>query len=1147
MLLFIIYISILGLPPHLTAQELSLYFNHYTNENGLSQNSARCIAQDSSGFIWIGTEEGLNRFDGYEFSHFYKNNNKFSSDYITDLFVDKTNRLWIGTWGGVNCYDLKEKKTYSFMQDNKEGSLTSNTITDIFIDSDNYIWIGTLDGLNKSLKPLDSLKNIADLAFYTFYNTKSNKYIVDNYIKLIKEDENNNIWVASSKGINRYDKKTGKFEKYIFPETADINTIAFNKKGKIWIGTNSDLYSFDIEKKKFETCKNNELFKGYKGTNRILSLLTDDNGGLYVGTNNIGIIYFKQGAQKYHHFQKKDNNIHSLQSKQINDLFIDKSNNLFVAGSQGLDIAKINNTPFGLNKCTPITGNKALSTNVRSVCCPDKQTLWLSFKGQGLAKYDRKTQKFKNYFFEKIHTKYPISIKTIYQIDKTNFLLGTTNNGLFHFNTQTGEIKQFKKNDKDSTSISSNRIFFITKDKNGIYWIGTQDSGLNRFDLAKSTFKRYLPNKKDNKSIGHLIVPHIFIDSKENMWVATFGGGLNLYNKKTDNFTRFVHNENNTESISSDYVTHIFEDADGVLWIGTDSGLNRFNQEQGSFIRYKNKDSLINEFIYAILEDNKSNLWLSTNNGLFCFNKKNKNFINYDIGYGLQNNEFDINSACKTPDSLLFFGGISGYNLFNPDSILNSSFEPTIGFIKFQLFYEEVQIGKTYNNEIVLNKSINNTDTIYLNYKNNQLSFEFTAFDYTKPSSIKYFVRLKGFNDSWHKVPATKRNVSYTNLNPGTYTLQIRASNANGFWSSKLKTLTIIIKTPFWQSWWFISLIILSFLLLIYFIFHLRTLYLVKQKKELETLVKERTKIIEQKNELLTNQKEALRLQAEELRSITDQLKDLNVGLEKQIASRTTDLNSALERAEDAQKLISSFLSNMSHELRTPMNAISGFTQLIMDVDLPSTKKQKYGKIINENIDTLITLVENVMNVAKLHTDQYELVSKTFYLPGLCNEIYNELNNNSSLKKKNVAFIFLPNNIPCINIHSDPKAFRHIIFNILENALKYTENGKVEFSCNCTGMENPNKIYEPKKDSTSPVLSIIVNDTGLGIKKEDQQNIFNVFHKVEHNQNKLFRGTGLGLDLVKNLTDRLYGQIKLESELNKGTKVSISIPLSRKD
>lgn len=1142
-----IFVFFIFVKVQIKSQETTLYFSHFTNKNGLSQNSVHCIAQDSTGYVWLGTEDGLNRFDGYEFAHFHEDGTKagnLSSDYITDLAFDNSNRLWIATWNGLNRYQQETETFHAYLhRPNETGSLVSNTVYQVFVDTENYIWAGTDKGVSRSKKPLNNTKSDS-LGFVLYTANSTQNRLIDNLIKAIGEDQDKNVWIASSMGLNKVNTKSGKTASFLLPDTKkgnEIYTIAIVDK-KIWVATRMGLYLFDTTLGKFHSYTGTAFFKENKARNQIVSLLPDDKDGLYIGTKNIGLIYYNIAQNSYKQYYKQNDRPNSIQNRQISDMLIDKSGNLFLVGLNGLDIAQIETYPFGLNSCQRTKDKKLLSPTVLSAYCQNKNFIWLGFQQQGLALYNRKTHQFKNFSFEKLNNGRQISVKVICPVDTKNLLLGTSENGLLVFDTQTEQVQQYK----DSFGISSNNILSVTKGKNNSYWIGTKGGGLKHFDLKTGRFKIYLPETNNKNSLGHSIVTHVFVDSKGRVWVATFGGGLNLFNEKTGKFTRYRHDIKDKNSISSNNVTHIFEDSKGILWIGTASGLNKFNPEKGSFVSYKDKDGLSNGFVYAILEDDKLNLWLSTNYGIFKFNKSTEKFTNYDVESGLQNNEFNLNAACKTPDSQMFFGGISGFNLFDPDSIKNSHFKPNIAITNFQLLYQDVKIGQKYKGKLVLSKAINCTDTIFLSYKNNQFGFEFTAFDYTKPAALKYSFRLKGFNKTWHTVKANKRYISYTSISPGVYTLQIRATNANGVWNSSIKELTIIIETPFWQTWWFILLIVLALIGIVLGIYHIRTFYLLKKKKELEKEVKERTKTIQEKNNLLINQKEELKQQAEELREITNQLKKLNSNLEQKVASRTNDLNIALEKAEDAQKLISSFLSNMSHELRTPMNAISGFSQLIADTEASNKDKQRYAEIINTNTGALLTLVENVMDVAKLHTNQYKFVNRPFYLASLCTEVYTELDN-SPLKKESVDLIFLIDKLPKLKIYSDPKAFRHIIFNLLENALKYTEKGQVEFLCSCTTNNDANTVFEPTNNSTGFVLKIVVSDTGIGIKKEYQKNIFNAFHKVEENKKKLFRGTGLGLALVKNLTDKLFGKVMLESGLNQGTKVSISIPLSRKE
>ena len=1139
------------------AQEISLYFRHYTTENGLSQNFTKSITQDSIGYIWVGTEHGLNRFDGYEFKQFHVDNNKtdgLSSDFITALCTDKKNRLWIGSWGGLNYYNQKTNKFYSFRHNvHDKSSLLSNMITYVFVDSKNYLWVGTNKGLNRSLTSLDSSKKLdkLELKFLNFCAGKSDCNLTDNYINTIIEDHDHNIWIATNKGLNKFSLKTKKLYSYTLPQTQNvlnrINSITCGLNGDIWLGTNAGLYKFDVSNNLFLCYANEPFFKKDIAANQIKKVLIDHKGALWIGTQNVGIVHFNIETNTYKVLKKEQGTIHSLEKNSIENLFVDKSNNIFVLGVSGLDVAKIENMPFGLKRCYRNEKGKILSNTILSVYSPNKQQVWLGFRHQGLSLYDRQSKSFENFHFDKINNGKKQSIKAIYPKNSNELLLGTRNSGLLLFNTKTGGIKQFKHNETDSNSISSNFVFFITKDKKGYYWVATHNNGLNKFDEKTGLFTRYLHDEKDTTSIGHSAISHVLIDSGEKIWLATFGGGLNLLNEKTGKFKQFKHEFSKTNSISSNYVTHIYESSDGNLWVGTARGLNKFNRKTGDFMQFTYENGLSDEFIYGILEDNKSNIWVSTNQGLFKLDKITEKFTNYDIESGLQDNEFNVNAVCKTPDNMFLFAGMKGFNLFNPDSIKNRQFVPNIAITSFQLFYNEVEIGKKYNNRIVLSESINNIDTLSLHYKNNQLSFEFAAFDYTKPKAINYAIRIKGLSDVWSIVPPSKRYVSFTNLKPGNYVFEIKSTNSDGVWSDNVKQLHILINPAFWQQTWFNLLILLFIFMAIYLFIKIRIKWLIVQQNRLKQLVKIKTEAISSKNIELWEQ-------TEELNQLAELLKNSNIDLEKKVKKRTKKLKKALDGSKEAEKLISSFLSNLSHEIRTPMNAINGFSQLISDPDLSPEQRINFSDIINKNVDTLLVLIDNIMNISKLHTGHYVIKNSSFSLNDLFIELFADFKNKTQIINKNVDFkLDISSKNENITLFSDRDIIKQIIYQLVDNALKYTEKGKVSFGYRLelpkTEIENPGLLKTLTDQTIKKTknillnLTIFVNDSGVGIDKKQQQNIFNAFKKVE-NKEKLFRGTGLGLAIVKNLTEKLNAKINLQSEMNKGTRIKIKIPLS---
>ena len=1141
------------------AQDNELFFERYSRTEGLSQNSVYAITQDQFDFIWLGTGKGLNRFDGYSFINYYhdfEDKESISSSRVVDIKVDKWNRLWLGTDGGLNYFDREKEVFYAYNKiANDSTSLSGDRIKCILIDKKGFLWVGTRTGLNVSRLPLDSIKNLTtDKLKFKRINSSS---LSNNLITTLFEDHDGDIWAGTINGLNKIERNSYSVKQY-FPASEysefllgnHITSIIQDNKKILWIGTQNGLYHLNKANNTFRNLKNHSFFKKNIRANSVSSLLLDNLSRIWIGTSGGGLLQYHPKVNNFTVEKNDEGNVHSLANNHVFALFEDHSKNLFVSTfALGFSVTNIKSRKFSLYLHEKHNHNKITTNDVRSIYFDDKNHLWLGIQNNGLYNLDLINKKHTHIEFGQLKQNgISPTIKSIYKKDSTYLWLGTLTKGLLLFNKNNNIFREYKYIE-NGIAKSISYIFDIKKDKLGNLWIASWKDGLFKLPHGSKKFIRYTNNKDDASSISNNNITSIYIDSENNVWLTTWGGGINVLNPDSGKFRNYRMNRKRRNSLLSDYCTTLYVDRDGIYWIGTTEGLCRFNDDSEEFTHFEGKHLVFNEIIFSIEEDKQSNLWISTDLGLSRFSKHPLSAINYDKTNGIQGNEHYIGSSCKIPDGRLAFGGKNGLTLFHPDSISFQVYNSPVIITNFQLSYKNIKVNKEYEGQIILKKSILTTDTLYLSHKNNVLSFEFATCSYQKPQTIQYAFMLKGFENEWNYVSSDRRVATYTNLNPGKYVLQLKATNSAGEWNPQNKKLFIIIESPIWQTTWFRIAVFLALIMFVLIIIRMRTIILVRKKAILEKQVKERTHTIHEKNIQLANQNEESVVQAEELRSISEQLQYLNNQLENQVKERTEDLNTALEKAEDAQRLISSFLTNMSHELRTPMNAISGFSQLITSVDISDSEKQKYVGVINTNIQTLITLIENVMDVAKLHTNQYKFKSSVFNFSDLCNEIYMGLNENKSLIKEDVKFIYSPDKQSNILFYSDQKAFRHIIYNLLDNALKYTDSGKVEINFSYK-LNNPdhsnNEVLMPELNGKVGKLTIVVSDTGVGIKKEDQQYIFDSFKKLEHNKKKLFRGTGLGLALVKNLTDKLYGEIDLESQVNVGTKVSISIPLSRK-
>jgi len=1131
------------------SQNHNLYFEHYSTQDGLSQNIINSITQDNKGFIWIATQTGINKFDGYNFQTYNKeadNSNSLISCFVRHLTVDKNDRLWIGTVAGLNCYDICNDKFYLYqsLEKNKK-TLTDNFINYTYVDKAGYLWVATQNGLNKSKINVESITNIKEANIEFEQYLKSNS-ISNNEVNSIYEDSKNNIWVCTNNGLNKFDNKTGKIVQ-IFYNNSEANKANYNRINRIieinkslfFVATDGGLLSYNPKTNLFESFANNTFFLEHEISSEINDLSKDKYNNIWIGTGGDGLICYNSNNKKFSIYKKQTNNLHSLQHNYINTLYFDKSSTLFVGLHNGISSTKLSNNNFITHKYSSSTKNNKNKNMAVHVAYQNQETIWLATLHKGLEKFNLKTNSFKKYKFKEFYRDgINILVQNVLIEDENNLWLGTQKNGLLLFNHKTGNIKQFKYK-KNGNSIPSNNVYWLNKDKSNNLWIATFRGGLSKFNLKTSEFKNYYKYKYKNKPFKLNFITKIEFDKDSLLWISTFGEGLICLNTKTEKIIHYKHNLKDTNSISSDFCITMHFGKDGKLWLGTTAGIDMFDKKTNKFINFNKTDGLPDLSIYSIEEDNKNNLWISTNYGLSRFNKKNNNFTNFTVKDGLQNNEFNSGVSLNMPDGRMFFGGIEGFNIFNPDSIIIGNYKAKINITNLKLFYNDVEIKKKYNNDILLTKSIAYTDTIILNHKNNVISIEFAAIDYKNSNKIKYAFILEGFEKEWNFTNSNKRFATYTNLDYGTYTFKVKSTNSDGIWNKKGKKLTIIIKASFWQTIYAKLLLLVLFISIVVFVARVRTKILQNQKNILEKQVKDRTRIIERQEKKIKEryrevleQKEDSKQQTKELLLLTNLLDTTNKELEEKVKLRTKDLEIALEKAKDAEKLISSFLSNLSHEIRTPMNAIIGFSQIVCSTDIDVEEKDKFAGIIENNVTSLLNQIDNIMEVAKLHTGKYKIVHKNFNISYLFKDVYNKLKIDSSLIKNNIDFNILINEYEDTYISSDEEAFRQIIYNLVENALKYTEKGTVEFGF---------KIF---KDNDKETINIFVNDTGIGIKENSQKIIFNPFSKIEETKDKLHRGTGLGLALVKNLTEKLNGKIGLDSKPNIGTKITITIPLS---
>jgi len=1130
-------------------QKEPLYFESYTTENGLPQNLVGQIVQDKTGFIWLTTNDGLSRFDGYKFDNFkYKINdtNSLPADFLTDIVVDDNNGLWISTFGkGLTYYDQKQNHFFRFNAEKDSLSYRFKNILSLYIDKSNRLWIGTSDAIYCSKKEIGIL--VQNKSGFSNYFIEYQPIGAKQKIQTIYQDGDDEIWLGAEEGLFLIDHKKGSYAKVNFNnQVLKVNDIKALTKDFLLIATDKGLFKFNKNTKTSTNILETELFSAYRNTLKIDQLLFDKDGNLWIATYGAGLLYYKPKTKEVVQYISNRYDEHSLRSDMVSALYIDKANTLFVGlRGKGLNVAKIRKNHF--SRFRKNSDKKSISNNiVWNIYSISDKEVWVCTHN-GLNKFMPRNGGFEQYFIGDKGNKDGSTFVRMAKKSETTFYLSSLGNGLVEFNRKTRSFKKLMSdgaNNYDANYISG----FCKKNDTSII-----------VSFYGKNLAEYKLNGKRLRTLTDTINNYIRIlykDNQNRLWIGSWGSGLYLYHPDNDSFEVF----STKEGLNSDYIFYIYQDTDGYLWIGTSSGLTRFNPKTKK-VEAQEWQSAFDEEVYSILEDDKKNLWVGTNNGLFKINKTNGKWLNFNVWDGLQSNEFNTAACAKTPDGHMVFGGINGLNYFHPDSIRLCTYKPQIVITNFSLFYKEYKKGDKLNARVILSKPIEFTDSIILKYNENVLELNFTALDYFESSEIKYAYRLVGFEDKWIETGAKKRLAMYTNLKPGNYIFQIKSTNSDGVWNDKIKHLHIIIQPALWQTVWF-KIISTAIVLMLFTLFYkLRLRNLKKQKAYLEQLVNQKTAELEQSmntlleqkkelsetNSLLEEKHEEVIQQSEELRIISEKLKVSNLDLELKVKKRTKKLNRALDDSKKAEKLIASFLSNMSHEIRTPMNAISGFSQLIAQTDISDEQREHYNSIISQSVDSLLEQIDNIMHVSKMHSGTYVMKNNIFSLNTLFNELFTDFNSRKELQKPNVLLRWqypeTPNNI---TLFADKQVFKQIVHQLVSNALKYTEKGEVVFGCQLQQIvQNKTTVYkiaDKKTQTHEAVLIIFVKDTGVGIDKKQQQYIFDAFKKIEGKE-KLFRGTGLGLAIVKNLCNSINAKIELKSELNKGSIFTIKLAL----
>lgn len=762
-------------------------FRHYKVEEGLSENTVSCSLQDSKGFMWFGTKDGLSRFDGQQFVNFTYNpadKHSIGNNCILSLYETKNNTLWVGTERGIFQYNFLTSKFRYFDTPTKHGKRIDGVVHHITEDKSGNMWIATSEGLFRHEKVTGKLH-------VYLHDNKIAGSLSSNNVNTVHCDKRGTIWAGTiNGGLNRYNPRTDNFTHFSFiPANGSFNvsilTIEEDTQGDLVMGTITEGIIF------FDPLTGKNVQRQL-GTNSSPTYYCRDifeySPGKYMLATESGLIIYEKTAGIKERIMTLPGRTSSLSDNAVYSISKDREGGIWIGTYFG-GVNYISPKPDFFEHYSPRENTNSISGKAVSQFCEDEAgNMWIATEDGGLNCYNLKNRTFRTY--NHMPGRNSISYSNVHSLqpDGDNLWVGTFAGGLNLLNTRTGHFTHFTTS-RDEHSINDNNVFSIYKDRSGTIWIGTIN-GLCTYNRAKNNFDNVTSIGKQN------FIYDIKEDNLGMMWFATYGQGLICYNPQTGMWKRYMHDPNKPGSLPHNKIISITQDEKHRLWFGTEGGgMCRYIYEENAFVTYDTSCGLPSNVVYMVIPDNNY-VWLSTNKGLVRFEPDTKKFRIFTKADGLQGDQFNFKSGYKARDGKIYFGGTNGFNAFYPENLVENRYTPPVVITNMQLFNKNVQISE---NGSPLKQSITFTDNIVLKHNESYLNFEFVALSYVAPQKNQFAYKLDGFDKDWINA-GNERKISYTNLPPGNYVLHIKGSNNDGMWNEEGVKLRIKILRPFWAS-----------------------------------------------------------------------------------------------------------------------------------------------------------------------------------------------------------------------------------------------------------------------------------------------------------------------------------------------------------
>jgi len=1082
----------------------NLRMKYFSRADGLTNSYINEITQDSIGFIWVATRDGLFRYDGYNFTgYFYRQNddNSISGNDISSLYYDSKGRLWLGTNNGI-CYYNEESDNFIRIEEFRQQT-ENQSVSCIAEDRHHNLYISIYQSIFRYNEKTKKFKQ-----FVITEGKEINSFLFD---------DENVLWIGCSENAGLFRCKIGKETEEIHPVTGssdnvikniNINSLAFDE-GKLWIA------SFGSGVRVYNTKTGTPVQYPYYGSNeaRATRIYLDRNKNVW-SSDFSGLKVLSPGAKVSSGYYPRANDPFSIRGS-AKGIFHDRQGNYWVyhdPGGVGISMllkgfAHFNNTTQDYWHTTDI--------NIVAVQEDKDGNLWLGNSTNGIDIFNWHTGKTIRYFYNSAD-RYSLgqgATMCLFRDSRGIMWIGTYLGGLQYFDAKTGRFISYRHYDSNPYSIAGNDVRSITEDDDGNLWLAVHGKGVDKFDLRQ---KRFFHFTKTQNRLANNWTYQVLTDHRGDLWVGTLKGLSRL--KKGESVFQSWHSEfTDSTTLANDYVTVLHEDRNNVMWVGTTAGLSRFNTRKENFTRFT--DIFGGNNISGILDDDNDRLWIATHSGLSMFDPSTQKVINFTYYDGLGADEYNAGAMYANKSNELFFGGIKGIDAFNPKKLRFNTDPPEVYIDGLRVFNKNLSADST---GYKIHKNLRMVKKVTLHHNENIITIYFKALNYINPELNRYSYKLEGLDKKWHD-PGLAREATYTNLSPGKYTFKVIASNNDGIWNTDGAKLQIEVVPPWYATILAIIVFVLITIGLILWYIIRRTASLERQRLTLEQTVREKTSELSVKNELLKKHAEHL-----------DEVNKLLVERQNQLEQQSEELinqsenlaraNAELERLNATKNRLFSIIG---HDMSTPFSAIIGLTDLFETEyeSLSEEQKHEYIKDINTSSHRLFALLQNLLLWARsqvmgiscnpVMVNMSEVIKETAEL------------RRGDLKTKKVGFtVSCPKNI---NAWADPDMTKTILRNLLSNAIKFTPQG--------------GKVGIKVTMSDSEVITS-VSDTGKGITKEKISEILSADIVEPEWGTSGEKGSGIGLALCRDFIARNYGRLEVTGAEGKGTTFTFTLPAS---